>query len=121
MSISKKVLKDAILAHTVPFPNDKDIAEKLAKIKLTFGEFAEDIIEPIRLMAEKTSLCESEIYTNIIDAISEKIIGDFLFLGGTKQRVPMLPELQKAIEKRGYSFQLLRGTSYLCEVQISTK
>jgi len=39
----------------------------------------------------------------------------------TKQRVPMLPELQKAIEKRGYSFTLLRGTSYLCEVQISTK
>jgi hypothetical protein len=39
----------------------------------------------------------------------------------TKQRIPMLPELQKAIERRGYSFTLLRGTSYLCEVQISAK
>ena len=39
----------------------------------------------------------------------------------SNQRVPMLPELQKAVEKRGYSFTLLRGTSYLCEVQISPK
>lgn len=63
----------------------------------------------------------TRFYTVFIRSLAVKICQKAAEQNEPKQRIPMLPELEKAIENIGYSFQLLRGTSHLCEVQIQPK
>jgi hypothetical protein len=62
-----------------------------------------------------------KIYLAAVCSISGNITQKVTEENQPKQRIPMLPELQQFIENSGYSFTMLRGTSYLCEVQISAK
>ncbi len=60
-------------------------------------------------------------YRLYIRALAAKICEKVAAQNTAKLRIPMLSELQELIEKQSYSFTMLRGTSYLCEVQISAK
>jgi hypothetical protein len=62
-----------------------------------------------------------KLYLAAVCSISSCITQKVMQQSQPKQRIPMLPELQSFIENSGYSFTLLRATSYLCEVQISAK
>jgi hypothetical protein len=60
-------------------------------------------------------------YSAFVKALAAQICQKMQAQDSFKTRIPMLPELERCIENIGYSFTMLRGTSYLCEVQISTK
>ena len=118
---SKSALSKLISAHFALFGATEYMNEAITQIKQTFGEFADAAIKFVgSYRARFTYAGNAQIYTAAIAHLAN-LITDKVIEGGLKQRVPMLPELQKAVEKRGYSFTLLRGTSYLCEVQISPK
>jgi len=117
----RKALIKLISAHFALFGAAQYIADAVAEINQIFADFAPKVIDFVgEYRACFQHRNNGQIYDATIGNIAEIVI-DKTINGSTKQRVPMLPELQKAIEKRGYSLQLLRGTSYLCEVQISTK
>lgn len=117
----KKALIRLISAHFALFGAAQYMKDAIAEIEQTFGDYAEQAIKFVgEYRARFQHRNNEQIYDATIGTIAEIAIGRTI-KSGSKQRVPMLPELQKAVEKRGYSFQLLRGTSYLCEVQILPK
>jgi hypothetical protein len=117
----RKALIKLISAHFALFGAAQYMADAIAEINQTFADFAPKVIDFVgAYRARFQHRNNGQIYDATIGNIAEIVI-DKTINGSKKQRVPMLPELQKAVERRGYSFTLLRGTSYLCEVQISAK
>jgi hypothetical protein len=124
MSISitpKKALGNFISETILPIQSDGSLAAAIKQMDITFGEYSDGCIAYIQQASAVYTSEKLSLYDACIDKIASCIIEHFVAAGKKKQRVPMLPELQKAVERRGYSFTLLRATSYLCEVQISAK
>lgn len=98
-----------------------DLAEKATTY---LGEYAQHFIDFLNTYCGYPSnrpLNAARFYTVFIRSLAVKICQKAQNENQMKQRIPMLPELEKAIENIGYSFTMLRGTSHLCEVQISPK
>jgi hypothetical protein len=117
----KKALKNFIRQTILPIQSDGSLTSAIKEMDITFGEYSDGCMHYIQQASAVYNGENLSLYDACIDKIASCIIERFVAAGEKKQRIPMLPELQKAIEKRGYSFTLLRGTSYLCEVQISAK
>lgn len=98
-----------------------DLAEKAATY---LGEYAQYFMDFFRKYCSdylSRPLNANRFYNIFIRALAVKICQKAQEENQPIQRIPMLSELQKAIETIGYSFTMLRGTSHLCEVQISPK
>jgi len=69
---------------------------------------------------DRATLKSEQIYSFLVGFIAGQIQIRFQE-GAVVQRIPMLPEIQIFLARVGYFFKILRGTSVLCEVQISRK
>ena len=118
---AKKALRNFIRETILPIQSDGSLTAAIKEMDISLGEYSDGCIAYIQQAAAVYTSEKLSLYNACIDKIATCIIERFVAAGEKVQRVPMLPELQKAVEKRGYSFQLLRGTSHLCEVQISPK
>lgn len=124
MSTSKKATLEAI-GTCLNSENTPEAKQGLIeKIKPYLGEYAQlfaAFLINYRGLASYRPIQPIKIYLAAVCSIAGNITQKVMELNQTKQRIPMLPELQQFIENSGYSFTLLRGTSHLCEVQISPK
>ena len=123
MSISSR----AILSGIKQFFFEETAAAKAdleQKANTYLGEYCQYFMDFLgKYCADYTNrpLNTNRFYTVFIRSLAVKICQKAQEQNQPIQRIPMLSELQKAIETIGYSFTMLRGTSHLCEVQISPK
>ena len=123
MSISSKAILDGIKQ----FFFEETAAAKAdltQKANAYLGEYSQYFMDFLRKYCAdylNRPLNAARFYTVFIRSLAVKICQKAAEQNQPNQRIPMLSELQKAIETIGYSFTMLRGTSHLCEVQIQPK
>jgi hypothetical protein len=124
MSTSKRIILECIGAY-LDGENTEEKRQTFAdKIKPYLGEYAQrftSFVTTYRGLYSYKTIPPMKLYLAAVCSISSCITQKVMQQSQPKQRIPMLPELQSFIENSGYSFTLLRATSYLCEVQISAK
>jgi hypothetical protein len=124
MSTSKRIIVEAIGAYLSNENTPEAQQAFTEKCKPYLGEYAQpftSFVTTYRGLYSYKAIQPMKLYLAAVCSISGNITQKVMEQNQPKQRIPMLPELQSFIENSGYSFTLLRGTSYLCEVQISTK
>jgi hypothetical protein len=123
MSTSKKALMASISKY---FAEQTNFAKSKLRqdAEVYLGEYNQHFMDFLVTYYSTFSnhpLNADRFYRLYVRALAAKICEKVATQNTAKLRIPMLSELQELIEKQSYSFQMLRGTSYLCEVQISTK
>jgi hypothetical protein len=123
MSISKKAIVEAT---TLYFSDlfDTSKANLRQKSQTYLGEYSDFFMSFLIMYCAQPKnkpLNATRFYSVFVKALAAEICRKMQTQDSLKIGIPMLPELEQGIENLGYSFTMLRGTSYLCEVQISTK
>jgi len=123
MSISSKEISLGVKMYFLDeSQKSKDfLAEKAATYLGEYNLYFMDFLRKYCADYLTRPLNAARFYNVFIRSLAVKICQKAQEQSQPKQRIPMLSELQKAIETIGYSFTMLRGTSHLCEVQISPK
>ena len=123
MSISsREILLGVRLYFLDESQKSKDfLAEKAATYLGEYSLYFMDFLRKYCADYPNRPLNTNRFYTVFIRSLAVKICQKAAEESNPIQRIPMLSELEKAIDAIGYSFTMLRGTSHLCEVQIQPK
>jgi hypothetical protein len=123
MSISKKAIVEATTLYFFEETNaaKTNLRQKSQTYLGEHSDFFMSFLIMYCAQPKNKPLNATRFYSVFVKALAAEICQKMQTQDSVKIRIPMLPELQQGIENLGYSFTMLRGTSYLCEVQISTK